>query len=113
MKAFQKASGGLTMNNKETVPSIIHFGLKSACYLLLACIVSGIFIPYLFYLLHWEVRLGVFLFLPPSVAAVITGNHYFISTNTGFTKGYIRTFLIATVCLMFVAYLWLYQGIIF
>lgn len=101
------------MNNKETAPSIIHFGMKSACYLLLACIVSGIFIPYLFYLLHWEVRLGVFLFLPPSLAAVITGNHYFISTNTGFTKGCIRTFLIATVCLMSVAYLWLYQGIIF
>ncbi|PQF25148.1 hypothetical protein [Enterococcus mundtii] len=97
------------MNNKETAPSIIHFGMKSAFYLLLACIVSGIFIPYLFYLLHWEVRLGVFLFLPPSLAAVITGNYYFIST----TKGCIRTFLIATVFLMFVAYLWLYQGIIF
>ena len=101
------------MNNKETVPSIIHFGMKSACYLLLACIVSSIFIPYLFYLLHWEVRLGVFL-APPSLnllssLAIII----LFQLIQVLLKGCIRTFLIATVCLMFVAYLWLYQGIIF
>ncbi|MBO0460371.1 MULTISPECIES: hypothetical protein [unclassified Enterococcus] len=101
------------MNNKKTSSAVIHFGIKSSCYLLLACMFGGIFIPYLFYLLHWEVRLGILLFLPVSLATVITSNHYFISTKKGITKGCIRTFFFATACLMIVAYLWLYKGIIF
>ncbi|MGM9903194.1 hypothetical protein A5844_002427 [Enterococcus sp. 10A9_DIV0425] len=100
------------MDNKQTSP-VVTFGFKTSIFVLIACLIGGIIIPYCFYLLHWDVRLGIFFFLPLCLATVITGNHYFISSTKGFTKGCILTFFLALGILMFVAYLWLYKGIIF
>lgn len=91
----------------------IHFGVKTAGLLLLACIFGGIFIPYLFYLANWSINLGVMLFLPISLATVLAMNPYFIQTKRGFCKGFFVTFGISLIILEILAYIWIYQGIIF
>lgn len=89
------------------------FGFKAAALFLIACLISGVVIPYLFYLMHWDFRLGMLLFLPASLAAVLSINHYFIRTEKGMSRGFILTFSAESLVLMGLAYLWLYQGIVF
>ncbi|MHC5228321.1 hypothetical protein ACYSNW_08605 [Enterococcus sp. LJL99] len=101
------------MESRENKPSIPRFSFKSSMLLLLAGIVGGIILPYLFFELGWDSRIAVMLFLPLLISLAIAYSQCFIETKDGLSKRFIRTFIIAFIVLETVSYFWLFKGFIF
>lgn len=110
---FQKSKEEFIVREESRDIPMIKFNWKSASLLLVASLFGGAIMPYIFYLLHWDDKLAVMIFLPISLALVLSINQYFFNTKQGFGKRFVRMFLIASLVFALLAYVWLYQGIIF
>lgn len=100
------------MINRDDL-TIPKFSLKSAGLLFLAGIIGGIAIPYFFYEMNWDSRIGVLLFLPILISGSISYAQCFIETKDGIGRRFYRIFVISFVVLETVTYLWLFKGFIF
>ena len=100
------------MLNRDDL-TIPKFSLKSAGLLFLAGIIGGIIVPYFFYEMNWDTRIGVLLFLPILIASTIAYVQCFIETKDGIGARFYRTLIISFVVLETVTYLWLFKGFIF
>ncbi|WP_314060692.1 hypothetical protein [uncultured Vagococcus sp.] len=101
----------MDIQGKQT--GIPRFSFKSALVLLLASILGGILIPYLFYLLHWDTRIAVMLFLPLFISLAIAYGQCFIESKDGICKRFWITTICAFVILETLSYFWLFKGFIF
>lgn len=100
------------MINRDDL-TIPKFSLKSAGLLFLAGIIGGILVPYFFYEMNWDSRIGVLLFLPILISSTIAYAQCFIETKDGIGRRFYRTLIISFVILETVTYLWLFKGFIF
>lgn len=100
------------MMDKKT-NGVPKFSIKSASLLLLASVIGGILIPYLFFELNWDTRLATMIFLPILIAGAIAYSQCFIETKKGISKSFWITFIIAFIILEVLSYFWLYKGFIF
>ncbi len=100
------------MTGKEN-SAMPKFSLKSAGLLFLAGIIGGVLVPYLFYEMNWDTRIGVLLFLPILISATIAYAQCFIETKDGIGPRFYRTLIISFIVLETVTYLWLFKGFIF
>ncbi|MBO0479393.1 hypothetical protein JZO72_07100 [Vagococcus fluvialis] len=100
------------MTNKEN-PTIPKFSLKSAGLLFLAGIIGGIVVPYFFYEMNWDTRIGVLLFLPILISSTIAYAQCFIETKDRIGRRFYRTLIISFIVLETVTYFWLFKGFIF
>ncbi len=101
----------MEIQKKQT--GIPRFSFKSALILLLASVVGGILIPYLFYLVGWDTRIAVMLFLPFFISLAIAYGQCFIETKDGICKRFWITLICAFVILEILSYFWLFKGFIF
>ena len=101
------------METRENKPNIPKFSIRSSLLLLLAGVLGGIIIPYLFYELGWNSKIAVMLFLPALISLAIAYGQCFIETKDGLSKRFLRNFIIAFIVLETVSYFWLFQGFIF
>ena len=101
------------MNSTEKNSPIPKFSIKNSFIIFLAGIVGGLVLPYCFYLLNWDSKIAVMLFLPALISLAIAYGQCFIETREGIGSRFYRTLIIAFVVLETVSYLWLFKGFIF
>lgn len=101
------------MTTQENQTAIPKFSIKSAFLLFLAGIAGGLVIPYFFYVLNWDTKIAVMLFLPILVAGAIAYGQCFIETRIGLGRRFYRTLIFGFVVLETVSYFWLFKGLIF
>lgn len=100
------------MMNKK-IEGVPRFSIKSASLLLLAGLVGGILMPYVFFELNWNTNLATMIFLPISIASAIAYSQCFIENKKGISRSFWTTLIIAFIILEVLSYFWLYKGFIF
>lgn len=103
----------MSTNGKDYEFAIPKFSIKSALLLLLAGLLGGGVIPYLFYELQWDTRIAVMLFLPLFISFSLAYGHCFFDTKIGLGKRFWKIVIISFIILEVLSYFWLFKGFIF
>lgn len=100
----------MTNERNDVAP---RFSIKNAFYIFLAGLIGGVLFPYFFYLMNWDSRIAVMIFLPLLLATAIAYGQCFIESKQGISSKFYKILIIAWGVLGIASYLWLYKGIIF
>lgn len=87
--------------------------IKSSFIVFAFLLLGGVIFPYLLTILGLSFKAGVMITLPVSLAFSLVYSHYFIETKQGFCKRFIFAFVVSTIILELMSYVWLVEGLIF
>ncbi|AYW50252.1 hypothetical protein [Tetragenococcus halophilus] len=90
-----------------------RLSVKSSFIVFAFLLLGGVIFPYLLTILGLSFKTGVMLTLPVSLSFSLVYSHYFIETKQGFCKRFILFFVVTTVILELMSYVWLIEGFIF
>lgn len=96
---------------KEMRSSIPNFGFKSAFVIVLTAAFSSFFLPNMLAIFGIDTRITTLLANSILISLAVCYCQFFIETNRGFGKDFIRIFLCFLVATGIISYFWLYIGL--
>ena len=93
-------------------PSIIpKFGYKSAFIIVITTALSCFFLPNMFAILGVDTRITTLIANAILISLAVCYCHYYIETDKGFGKPFIKLYVCFFMAISIISYFWLYIGL--